>query len=150
MTGRQKRRLMTLGVVFGGVAGATVLMLFAFSQNLLFFLTPSQVAAGEAPPARVFRMGGMVAHGSVARGEGVAVRFVVTDFAREVGVAYRGILPDLFREGQGVVVRGRMQDEVFVAEEVLAKHDENYMPPEVRDALDAADVARAARSVQAE
>ena len=138
MTGRQKRRMILIAVLLTGIGGATALMLYAFSQNLLFFLTPSQVAAGEAPPGRAFRMGGMVADGSLERLEDISVQFTVTDFAEDVVVQYSGILPDLFRDGQGVVVRGEFQGDIFYADEVLAKHDENYMPPEVKDALEAA------------
>lgn len=138
MSERQKRRLMLLAVLIIGIGGATTLMLVAFQQNLLFFLTPTQVAAGEAPAGRAFRLGGMVKDGSISRGQDITVRFEVTDFAETVLVEYSGILPDLFREGQGVVVRGVVRDGRFYADEVLAKHDENYMPPEVKDALEAA------------
>lgn len=139
MTERQKRRLWLCAVIFAGVGASTALALTAFQQNLLFFLTPSQVVAGEAPGGRLFRVGGMVAEGSFVRLEGVRVRFAVTDFADEVTVEHEGILPDLFREGQGIVVKGLLRpDGIFVAEEVLAKHDENYMPPEAQHALDAA------------
>lgn len=138
MTGRQKRRLILIAVLVAGIGSATALMLLAFQQNLLFFLTPTQVAGGEAPAGRAFRMGGMVQDGSVARGEDITVRFAVTDFSSTVPVEYSGILPDLFREGQGVVVRGILRGGTFQADEVLAKHDENYMPPEVKHALEAA------------
>src|SRR6266853_5281879 len=122
-----------LGVVALGIA--TALVLTAFNQNLVFFFTPSQVAANEAPVGRTFRIGGMVVPGSVKR-EGVEVRFVVTDTARSMPVVYRGQLPDLFREGKGVVAQGSLgADGVFTAREVLAKHDENYMPPEVAKAI---------------
>jgi len=122
-----------LGVVALGVA--TALVLTAFNQNLVFFFTPSQVAANEAPVGRTFRIGGMVVPGSVKR-EGVEVRFVVTDTAKTMPVVYRGQLPDLFREGKGVVAQGQLgADGVFRASEVLAKHDENYMPPEAADAV---------------
>jgi cytochrome c-type biogenesis protein CcmE len=108
----------------------------AFQENLLYFFSPSQIAAGEAPE-RVFRIGGMVVEESVEREPGsLTVHFVLTDFAHTVPVAYTGVLPDLFREGQGIVARGEMDAAgTFVAEEVLAKHDENYMPPEVAEAL---------------
>ena len=122
-----------LGVVALGVA--TALVLTAFNKNLVFFFTPSQVAANEAPVGRTFRIGGMVLPGSVKR-EGVEVRFVVTDTAKSMPVVYRGQLPDLFREGKGVVAQGQLgADGIFTAREVLAKHDENYMPREVVDAL---------------
>jgi cytochrome c-type biogenesis protein CcmE len=123
-----------LGVVALGVA--TTLVLMAFNQNLVFFFTPSQVAANEAPVGRTFRIGGMVVPGSLKR-EGVEVRFVVTDTAQSMPVVFRGQLPDLFREGKGVVAQGQLgADGVFAAREVLAKHDENYMPPEAAHALE--------------
>jgi cytochrome c-type biogenesis protein CcmE len=136
MTPRQ-RRIALLGVVVAGVAVAATLALRAFNENLLYFYSPTQVAQGEAPAERAFRIGGMVAAGSVRRETGsLTVAFVVTDFQHEITVNYTGVLPDLFREGQGVVARGRVvADGVFAAEEVLAKHDENYMPPEVADTL---------------
>jgi len=122
-----------LGVV--ALGAATALVLSAFEQNLVFFFTPSQVAANEAPQGRTFRIGGMVVPGSVKR-EGVEVRFVVTDTAKTIPVTYRGALPDLFREGKGVVAQGQLAaDGVFAAREVLAKHDENYMPPEAAHAV---------------
>jgi len=122
-----------LGVVALGIATALVLM--AFEKNLVFFFTPSQVAANEAPQGRTFRIGGMVVAGSLKR-EGVEVRFVVTDTAKSISVVYSGALPDLFREGKGVVAQGELgADGVFRAREVLAKHDENYMPPEAADAV---------------
>jgi cytochrome c-type biogenesis protein CcmE len=130
-----------LGVAALGIATALVLM--AFEKNLVFFFTPSQVAANEAPQGKTFRIGGMVAAGSVKR-EGVEVRFTVTDTAKSIPVLYRGALPDLFREGKGVVAQGQLgPDGVFRAREVLAKHDENYMPPEAADA-----VQRAQKTVQ--
>ncbi|MGH9577660.1 MAG: cytochrome c maturation protein CcmE, partial [Terriglobales bacterium] len=108
-----------------------------FEDNLLYFYNPSQVAAGEAPKDRVFRIGGMVTEGSLQRSAGsLAVRFVVTDFRESVPVRYEGLLPDLFQEGKGVIAHGRLAaDGEFVADEVLAKHDENYMPPEVAESL---------------
>jgi cytochrome c-type biogenesis protein CcmE len=122
-----------LGVVALGIATALVLM--AFEKNLVFFFTPSQVAANEAPQGKTFRIGGMVLEGSVKR-DGVDVHFVVTDTAKNVPVVYRGALPDLFREGKGVVAQGQLgADGVFRAREVLAKHDENYMPPEADEAV---------------
>ena len=129
-----------LGVVALGVA--TALVLTAFNKNLVFFFTPSQVAANEAPVGRTFRIGGMVVPGSVKR-EGVAVRFVVTDTAKNIPVVYRGQLPDLFKEGKGVVAQGQLgADGVFAAREVLAKHDENYMPPDAAHALEQAKKAQ--------
>ena len=122
-----------LGVVSLGVAAALVLA--AFQKNLVFFFTPSQVAANEAPQGRTFRIGGMVVPGSLKR-EGVDVEFTVTDTAKSMRVTYRGQLPDLFREGKGVVAQGQLgADGMFRASEVLAKHDENYMPPEAADAV---------------
>jgi cytochrome c-type biogenesis protein CcmE len=122
-----------LGVVALGVAAALVLA--AFEKNLVFFFTPSQVAAHEAPQGRSFRIGGMVVPGSLKR-EGVNVEFTVTDTAKSMRVTYRGQLPDLFREGKGVVAQGQLgADGMFRASEVLAKHDENYMPPEAADAV---------------
>jgi cytochrome c-type biogenesis protein CcmE len=130
--------LLTLGI-------ATALVLRAFNSNLVFFYTPTQVTQGEAPQGRVFRVGGMVETGSVKR-DGVNVSFRVTDTARTMTVAYEGILPDLFKEGKGVVAQGRMVDGTFVAQEVLAKHDENYMPPEAAAAMKAASAARGGRT----
>lgn len=137
MTPARKQRLAVVLLVVFGVALATVLALRAFEDNILFFFSPSQVAAGEAPLDRRFRIGGLVESGSIRREVGdLAVQFIVTDTAQQVTVAYSGLLPNLFREGQGVVAHGRLRDDgVFVADEVLARHDENYMPPEVHEAL---------------
>jgi len=123
------------GLVILGIA--VTLVLNAFQSNLVFFFSPTQVAAGEAPTGKSFRIGGMVKEGSLQRqADGVTMRFVVTDTDREMTVAYRGILPDLFREGKGVVAQGKLDaDGVFAAAEVLAKHDENYMPPEAAKAV---------------
>ncbi len=132
-----KKRHQRLAFAAGGLLaiGAVVaLVLNAFQSNLVFFYTPSQVASNEAPQARTFRIGGMVQAGSVKR-EGTTVNFIVTDTARTVPVSYVGILPDLFKEGKGVVAQGQLKGGVFVAKEVLAKHDENYMPPEATEAL---------------
>src|SRR3954471_4166631 len=124
-----------IGVAALGVA--TALVLSAFNENLVFFFTPSQVVNHEAPQGRTFRIGGMVEKGSVQRqGDGVTVRFLVTDTAKTLPVVYKGALPDLFREGKGVVAQGQLgPDGVFQAREVLAKHDENYMPPEAAEAM---------------
>jgi cytochrome c-type biogenesis protein CcmE len=124
-----------IGVVALGVVAALVLT--AFQENLVFFFTPSQIAANEAPQGRTFRIGGMVEKGSVKRqADGVTVQFVVTDTAKTLPVVYKGALPDLFREGKGVVAQGQLgADGVFRASEVLAKHDENYMPPEAAEAV---------------
>ncbi len=136
MTPARKRRLYwVLGILAGvGIAGA--LALSAFQKNVMFFFDPSQVAAGEVKPGERFRLGGMVAQGSFHRQPGsLDVNFIVTDFKTELPVKYTGVLPDLFREGQGVVAHGRLTDGVFIADEVLAKHDEKYMPPEVARSL---------------
>jgi len=130
------RRIILIVTGVAGLAIAAALVLSAFQQNLVFFFTPSQVAANEAPQGRPFRVGGMVEKGSVKRQpDGVTVHFIVTDSAKTMPVAYKGVLPDLFREGKGVVAQGRLENGLFVASEVLAKHDENYMPPEAADAL---------------
>ena len=137
MKPRHKRIL----AIVGGLAAlgvATALVLTAFQENLVFFFTPSQVAANEAPQGRTFRIGGMVEAGSVKR-SGIEVRFVVTDTAKSIPVVYSGALPDLFREGKGVVAQGQLgADGVFRAREVLAKHDENDMPPEAAHAVEKA------------
>jgi cytochrome c-type biogenesis protein CcmE len=138
-----KNRHKRAALIVGGLAAlgiAAALVLNAFQSNLVFFFTPTQVAAGEAPRDRTFRIGGLVETGSVTRAaDGLTVQFVVTDTAKQIPVAYTGILPDLFREGKGVVAQGRLgTDGVFVASEVLAKHDENYMPPEAAHAVEQA------------
>ena len=143
MKPRSKRAL----AIVGGLATlgvATALVLNAFQSNLVFFFSPTQVASQEAPKDRAFRIGGLVESGSVQRApDGLTVRFVVTDTARAVPVTYTGMLPDLFKEGKGVVAQGRLgPDGVFRADQVLAKHDENYMPPEAADALDKAKQGR--------
>ena len=135
MTPRQRRMTLVLGIV-AGVSVAGALALSAFRQNVTFFFDPSQVAAGQVPAGERFRLGGMVTKGSVQRAPGsLEVRFVVTDLKHEIPVSYTGVLPDLFREGQGVVAHGRMSGSTFIADEVLAKHDEKYMPPEVARSL---------------
>ncbi len=142
-----KPRHKRLAIIAGGVAAiavAAALVLNAFQSNLVFFFSPSQIAAGEAPRDRAFRVGGMVQTGSVKReGDGLTVEFIVTDTATSIPVTYKGILPDLFREGKGVVAQGRLgADGVFRADEVLAKHDENYMPPEAAHAIEQAQKAQ--------
>lgn len=136
MNSTQKKRL---GLIAGGliICGAAAALVFnAFEENLVFFFSPSQVAAHEAPEGRAFRIGGFVQEGSVQRQkDGVTVRFDVTDTAHTVPVTYKGSLPDLFKEGKGVVAQGKLQNGVFVADQVLAKHDENYMPPEAEKAV---------------
>ena len=136
MTPRQKR-LWAVVLVLAGMGIATALILTAFNKNLMYFYSPSQIAAGEAPTERPFRVGGLVVKGSVKRApNSLVVHFTLTDTIKNVDVSYDGILPDLFREGQGIVANGKLGgDGVFVAAEVLAKHDENYMPPEVAAAL---------------
>ena len=132
---RKQRLLIILGLV-SGLGIAIGLVMFALSQNINLFFTPTQIAKGEAPSAQMIRVGGMVADGTVDRDpQSLKIAFDVTDFDHKVRVTYEGILPDLFREGQGVVVQGRIQSGQLVASEVLAKHDENYMPPEVTEAL---------------
>lgn len=145
MNSTQKKHL---GLIAGGliICGAAAALVFnAFEENLVFFFSPSQVAAHEAPEGRAFRIGGFVQEGSVQRQkDGVTVRFEVTDTAHTVPVTYKGSLPDLFKEGKGVVAQGKLQNGVFVADQVLAKHDENYMPPEAEKAVqDAHKKARA-------
>ena len=133
MKTRHKRVALALGGL-AAVGAITALVLNAFESNLVFFYSPTQVVAQEAPKQRIFRIGGLVEEGSVKR-DGVQVSFVITDTAKAVPVRYQGILPDLFKEGKGVVAQGQLQGGVFVAREVLAKHDENYMPPEAEEAL---------------
>lgn len=133
-----KPRHRRLAAILAGIsllAVAVALVLNAFQSNLVFFFSPTDVAEQKAPAGRTFRIGGLVETGSVKRGvDGVTVRFVVTDTAKSVPVVYKGILPDLFKEGKGVVAQGQLgTDGVFTAREVLAKHDENYMPPELAD-----------------
>ena len=149
MKSRQKR-LAIAGGVLVSVGAIAALVFNAFQSNLVFFYSPTQVMAKEAPTNRTFRIGGLVQSGSVKR-EGVDVNFIVTDTAQTVPVRYTGILPDLFKEGKGVVAQGQLQGDVFMASEVLAKHDENYMPPEAAEALKhgAESNARTARSVVA-
>jgi cytochrome c-type biogenesis protein CcmE len=131
------KRFAIVGVGVVALAIVTTLVLKAFNENLVFFFTPTQVAENKAPQGRTFRIGGLVETGSVQRQtDGVTVRFVVTDTAKSIPVFYRGVLPDLFKEGKGVVAQGRIDAKgVFEASEVLAKHDENYMPPEAAEAV---------------
>jgi len=140
---RHKRLgLVVIGLVI--IGAATALVLNALEGNLSYFFSPTEVVGGEAPKDHVFRLGGMVQKDSVKRAEGdLTVHFVVTDMHKTVNVAYSGILPDLFEEGQGVIAQGKLgSDGTFVADEVLAKHDENYMPPEVADAMKKGEKAR--------
>jgi cytochrome c-type biogenesis protein CcmE len=147
MTPRQTR----FALIAGGVlvlALAAAFVLNAFQNNLVFFFTPTQVLKGEAPKNKTFRIGGLVKVGSLQR-DGTDVSFVVTDTAQDIPVRYSGLLPDLFKEGKGVVAQGRLDAQgLMTASEVLAKHDENYMPPEAQHALDEAAQARAAQSVK--
>jgi len=137
MNPRRKKLLFTAIFIVIGASAATFLALKAFQENLLYFYSPMQVKNGEAPDNRSFRIGGLVVAGTVKRDqESLEVDFVLTDTVENVTVSYDGILPDLFREGQGIVANGKLDENgVFVASEVLAKHDENYMPPEVADAI---------------
>jgi cytochrome c-type biogenesis protein CcmE len=145
MTPRRKRLYVVLAIL-GGVAASVTLAVMASRENIMFYYDPSQIAAGQAPSTKRFRVGGMVVKGSVARKPGdLQVRFVLTDFAHQVPVEYTGVLPDLFREGQGIIAHGTMgAGGAFVADEVLAKHDEKYMPPEVAASLKQKAAANAA------
>ncbi|MGD7033528.1 cytochrome c maturation protein CcmE [Methylotuvimicrobium buryatense] len=133
----RRQRLILIGLMLAGMGLAVAFALKSFNENLMYFFSTTEVVEGKAPENALFRIGGMVVDGSVDRpAESLLVRFKLTDFNKEVTVEYTGILPDLFREGQGIVAKGRLSESgVFVAEEVLAKHDENYMPPEVADSL---------------
>lgn len=133
---RKQRRSVLIGGCLAVLAVAVGLVLFALEDSIVFFYTPSDVAEKHLEAGQRFRLGGLVEDGSVVRGEGTDVRFAVTDSIRSISVVYKGVLPDLFREGQGVITEGRLDDDgVFAADSVLAKHDENYMPPEVAAAL---------------
>jgi cytochrome c-type biogenesis protein CcmE len=147
---RRTRRFAWIGAGLAALGVAAALVLNAFQSNLVFFFTPSQVAAKEAPQGRIFRIGGMVESGSLAREpNSLTVRFLVTDTARTIPVTYTGLLPDLFKEGKGVVAQGTLgADGVFHATEVLAKHDENYMPPEAKAAIDTAQKGMTMKSLQ--
>lgn len=137
MTPARKKRLFFIIFLVTGIAVAAGFALYAFNQNLMFYFSPSEVKQGKAPVNKIFRMGGMVVDGSFKRQDkSLKVFFDLTDYQQTVSVEYTGILPDLFREGQGIISRGKLNaDGVFLAEEVLAKHDENYMPPEVAESL---------------
>lgn len=137
MKPRYKRAAIIIGALIA-IGVAAVLILNALNSNIALYVTPSEVAAGKSPAGQVFRIGGMVKDGSVKR-DGLTVHFVITDMVKDIPVAYTGILPDLFKEGKGAVIQGRLNpDGQFVASEVLAKHDENYMPPEAKHALEQA------------
>ena len=136
MTPRRRQRLVLVGLIVVGCTTATGLALLALRENINLFFSPSQIVEGTAPSNTTIRLGGMVVAGSIQRGDNLGVTFVLTDLAEQVTVAYEGILPDLFREGQGIVTQGKLDSTGrFLAEQVLAKHDETYMPPEVNDAL---------------
>lgn len=151
MKSRHKR----IALILGGLAVLALivaLVLNAFRSNLVFFFSPTQVVAGEAPKGQAFRVGGMVKEGSIRReADGVTIRFVITDTEQDMAVAYTGILPDLFREGKGAVAEGKLgEDGQFVASTVLAKHDENYMPPEAAKAVGDAHARAAANKAMVE
>lgn len=136
MTPRRRQRLVLVGLIVVGCTIATGLALLALRENINLFFSPSQIVDGTAPSNTTIRLGGMVVTGSIQRGDNLGVTFVLTDLAEQVTVAYEGILPDLFREGQGIVTQGKLDSTGrFLAAQVLAKHDETYMPPEVNDAL---------------
>ena len=143
---RRHRRIAFIIVGLAGLAIATFLVASAFKNNLVFFFSPTQVAAKEAPVNRTFRVGGLVQNGTLQRdNDGLTVRFIVTDTAANVPVVYKGILPDLFKEGRGCVAQGKVgSDGVFYADQIMAKHDENYMPPEAGQAIDKAKYAKEA------
>jgi len=151
MNPKRKKLLFTVIFIVAGMGIATGLALMAFQENLLYFYSPTQIKDGEAPGNRNFRIGGLVVNGSVVRNpENLQVSFTLTDTMNNVDVSYDGILPDLFREGQGIVANGAINsDGVFIANEVLAKHDENYMPAEVADALERAGVEHNYKNNQA-
>jgi cytochrome c-type biogenesis protein CcmE len=142
------KRFIFIGLGLLALAVASMLILNAFQSNLVFFFTPTQVANGEVPKGQGFRIGGMVEDGSLTReGDGLTVHFVMTDMAKRVPVTFKGILPDLFKEGKGAVAQGQLgADGTFLASEVLAKHDENYMPPEAAEALAKAKAAAGAQT----
>ena len=138
----RKKRILVVCMMIAGISVAALLILTAFEKNLMYFYSPTEIINGEAQQSRSFRIGGLVVSDTVIRNpDDLKVSFVLTDTVNEIKVIYDGILPDLFREGQGIVANGKLQSEnIFVADEVLAKHDENYMPPEVADALEKAGV----------
>ena len=146
-----KPRHKRAAIIAGGLVALSIAAYFvlnAFNSNLVFFFSPSQVAAGEAPKNRTFRIGGLVKEGTVKR-DNLTVNFVVTDRSKEMAVSFTGILPDLFKEGKGVVAQGKLGDDGrFTATEVLAKHDENYMPPEAQQALDKAQMEKTIKSLK--
>lgn len=138
MTPARKQKLMIVGSILLGSAVAVGLLVYAFNEGLNVFFTPTEIAEGKVPAGQHIRIGGMVKAGSLVHGEGTTIGFITTDYNADVPVTYTGVLPDLFREGQGVVAEGRIENGVFEATTILAKHDENYMSAEVKAALDAA------------
>ena len=136
----RKKRIIIICTILAGISIAAILILTAFEKNLMYFYSPTAIVNGEAPKVRAFRIGGLVLNGSVKRNpDNLKVSFILTDTINEIKVEYEGILPDLFREGQGIVANGKItSDKIFIADQVLAKHDENYMPPEVAEALEMA------------
>lgn len=150
MTPTRKRRLIAVALILLAVGAATALTVSALSQNMTYLFSPTEVLAGNAPPGSAFRLGGVVLEKSLARDtQSLKADFVVTDRFHDIPVEYTGILPDLFREGQSIVATGRMDNGHFVAREVLAKHDETYMPKEVQDAIAKAKAAKAAQAANA-
>jgi cytochrome c-type biogenesis protein CcmE len=139
MRAKRKQRMIFIIILLLGFSAATALGLYAMRQNIMLFHTPTEIAEGKVPKDKLFRIGGLVVEGSVnTANDGLTTKFDLTDTGKSITVQYTGLLPDLFREGQGIVAQGKLnQNGVFIAQEVLAKHDENYMPPEVADALKA-------------
>ena len=144
------KKLALIGGALAVIGIIAALVLNALNSNIALYITPTEVAAGKAPQGKLFRIGGLVKEGSIQRqADGVTIAFVITDTAKDIPVAYKGILPDLFKEGKGAVAQGKLNETgTFVATEVLAKHDENYMPPEAQHAMDQAAAAKAAQSVK--
>jgi cytochrome c-type biogenesis protein CcmE len=144
MTPKQKSRMRLVLLVLAGLGITSLLALNAFRSNLMYFLTPAEMVSGDYPEQGMYRLGGMVVEGSVNRLEnGITVEFDLTDYEQTITVRYTGILPDLFREGQGIVAHGRIENQLFTAEEVLAKHDESYMAPEIAEAMKNVDMSKA-------
>ena len=143
MTPKQKKRLRIVLLVLAGLGVTSLLALNAFRSNLMYFLTPAEIVAGDYPDQGMYRLGGMVVEGSVRRLEnGITVEFDLTDYQQTVTVRYTGILPDLFREGQGIIAHGKLDGQLFSAEEILAKHDESYMAPEIAEAMKNVDMSK--------
>jgi cytochrome c-type biogenesis protein CcmE len=143
MTNKQKQRLIITSIIIACAILAIGLVLYALNKNINLFFTPSQVAHGDAPKNHVFRIGGLVRHNSIHKlNHGLTTEFTVTDRIANIMVRYTGVLPDLFRDGQGIVVEGKFDHGIFIADQVLAKHDSTYMPPQVKTALTQADIKR--------